>query len=57
VGFRFRGRLEQAATGSTQAKGPLKKKRAAAEILNIKYRCGSYKKGLFRKQWDKHLTL
>jgi hypothetical protein len=49
----------QAATQQAvrQAKGPLKKKRAAAEILNTQYRCRSYKKGLFRKQWDKHLTL
>jgi hypothetical protein len=53
------GAIRQAATqqAARQAKGPHKKKRAAAEILNIKFRNRSYTRGLFRKQWDKHLAL
>jgi hypothetical protein len=51
--------IRQAATQQAvrQAKGPHKKKRATAEILNIKYRSRSYREGLFRQQCDKHLTL
>jgi hypothetical protein len=45
--------IRQAATQQAvrQAKAPHKKKRAATEILNIKYRCQSYKAGLFKQQW------
>jgi hypothetical protein len=40
-----------------QAKSRRKKKRAVAEILNIKFQSPSYRAGLFKRQWDKHHTV